>query len=219
MTKEFKAKFEKGYYKNLLDWKGLETIINTRPLLTKWRVKLPIEEKEYTWPIDKWMTDPQTYPASVMKELIDTQTFYIVDASKFTKKLNDFCKKIEETYKKCCDAHIYICKNLKKDHPFGIHFDYCDNIIVQCEGTTNFKVWPSESIDPMGSNQKLTFVDDKEDPPLLDVLMKPGDAIWVPKHCPHQAISKTERFSISFPMDSFVFDNEQFYQGREWVSI
>ena len=57
--------------------------------------KGPIEEKEYTWPIDKWMTDPQTYPASVMKELIDTQTFYIVDASKFTKKLNDFCKKIE----------------------------------------------------------------------------------------------------------------------------
>ena len=70
---------------------------------------------------------------------------------------------------------------------------------------------------PLGKLKEA--VDDKEDPPLLDVLMEPGDAIWIPKHCPHQAISKTERFSISFPMDSFVFDNEQFYQGREWVSI
>ena len=219
MTKEFKAKFEKGYCKDLLNWKGLETIINTRPLLTRWRVRVPIEDKEFTWPIDKWMTEPETYPASVMKELIDTKTFYILDASKFTKKLNDFCKNIEETYKKCCDAHIYICKNLKQDHPFGIHFDYVDNIIVQCEGTTNFRVWDSSLIDPMGSNQKLTFVDDEEDDTLLDVIMEPGDAIWVPKHCPHQAISKTERFSVSFPMDDFEFDGVKYYQERDWQTL
>ena len=219
MTKEFKAKFEKGYCKDLLNWKGLETIINTRPLLTRWRVRVPIEDKEFTWPIDKWMTEPETYPASVMKELIDTQTLYIVDASKFTKKLNDFCKNIEETYEKCCDAHIYICKNLNEDHPFGIHFDYVDNIIVQCEGTTNFRVWDSSLIDPMGSNQKLTFVDDEEDDTLLDVIMEPGDAIWVPKHCPHQAISKTERFSVSFPMDDFEFDGVKYYQERDWQTL
>ena len=29
MTKEFKPKFVKGYCNNLLDWKGLEKIINT----------------------------------------------------------------------------------------------------------------------------------------------------------------------------------------------
>ena len=219
MTKEFKAKFEKGYCKDLLNWKGLETIINTRPLLTRWRVRVPIEDKEFTWPIDKWMTEPETYPASVMKELIDTKTFYILDASKFTKKLNDFCKNIEETYEKCCDAHIYICKNLNEDHPFGIHFDYVDNIIVQCEGTTNFRVWDSSLIDPMGSNQKLTFVDDEEDDTLLDVIMEPGDAIWVPKHCPHQAISKTERFSVSFPMDDFEFDGVKYYQERDWQTL
>ena len=219
MTKEFKPKFVKGYCNNLLDWKGLERIINIRPLMTHWRVKLPIEKRQYEWSIDKWMIEPQTYPATIVKELIDTQTFYLVDASKFTKEINDFASKLEETYKLCCDAHIYICKNLEEDHPFGVHFDYAHNVIVQCEGTTNFKVWPSESIDPMGPNQKLTFVDDEEDEPLLDVLMEPGDAIWVPKHCPHQAISKTERFSISFPMDSFVFDDEQYYQERDWVSI
>ena len=158
MTKEFKPKFVKGYCNNLLDWKGLEKIINTRPLMTHWRVKLPIEKRQYEWPIDKWMTDPQTYPATIMKELINTQTFYIVDATKFTKEINDFASKLEETYKLCSDAHIYICRNLEEDHPFGVHFDYAHNVIVQCEGTTNFKVWPSESIDPMGANQKLTYL-------------------------------------------------------------
>ena len=220
MTKEFKAKFEKGYYKNLLDWKGLETIINTRPLLTKWRVKLPIEEKRYEWPIDKWITDPETYPASVIKELIDTQTFYISDASKFTKKLNNFCKNIEETYEKCCDAHIYICKNLEQEHPFGIHFDYCDNIIVQCEGTTNFKVWDSSLIDPMGSNQKLTFVDDKEDDTLLDVIMEPGDAIWIPRYYPHEAISLTPRLSVSFPFaDDENSAHKESFEDRNWITL
>lgn len=219
MTKEFKPQFKKGYCKNLLNWKGLERIINTRPLMTHWRVKLPIEKRTYEWSIDKWMTEPQTYPATILKELIDTQTFYIVDATKFTKELNDFASNLEETYKLCCDAHIYICRNLEEEHPFGVHFDYAHNVIVQCEGTTNFKVWSSESIDPMGPNQKLTFVDDKEDEPLLDVLMEPGDAIWIPKYCPHQAISRTERFSISFPMDEYIFDGKQYYQEREWVSI
>ena len=101
----------------------------------------------------------------------------------------------------------------------AIHFDYVDNIIVQCEGITNFRVWDSSLIDPMGSNQKLTFVDDEEDDTLLDVIMEPGDAIWVPKHCPHQAISKTERFSVSFPMDDFEFDGVKYYQERDWQTL
>ena len=71
----------------------------------------------------------------------------------------------------------------------------------------------------MGSNQKLTFVDDEEDDTLLDVIMEPGDAIWVPKHCPHQAISKTERFSVSFPMDDFEFDGVKYYQERDWQTL
>ena len=135
------------------------------------------------------------------------------------KNINDFASFLEDKYERHTDAHIYVCRNPNIEHPFAAHFDLQHNVIVQCEGTTNFKVWSSESINPMGPNQKLTFVDDEEDPPLLDVLMEPGDAIWIPKHCPHQAISKTERFSISFPMDEYVFDGKQYYQEREWVSI
>ena len=61
--------------------------------------------------------------------------------SRCNRKINDFAKSIEEEYNKPTDAHIYMCKNVEAVHPFGIHFDNSDNVIVQCEGETNFKVW------------------------------------------------------------------------------
>ena len=34
-----------------------------------------------------------------------------------------------------------------------------------------------------------------------------------------QAISKTERFSVSFPMDDFEFDGVKYYQERDWQTL
>ena len=130
-----------------------------------------------------------------------------VDMSRSTKKINDFAKKLEEEYNLSADAHIYTCRNPKLGHPFGIHYDYADNVIVQCEGRTNFKVW--EKVEPDSEESKLTI----EDPPIMDVEMRPGDAIWIPKYYPHLATSRTKRMSVSFPL----VEGEK--QPREWVKL
>ena len=216
-----KLEHKKNCFPKLFSWKELELLINQKVYLVPERCK--IDDCEIIkWPISRWDVNPNEMPPNLFYQHLKNKTgvFYFRDMSKYKFEFNEICKELEEKFRRPFDTHIFVhYNNLDVPHPFGCHWDTQNNVIVQCEGTTNFKVWPSESIDPMGANQKLTFVDDKEDPPLLDVLMEPGDAIWIPKHCPHQAISKTERFSISFPMDEYIFDGKQYYQEREWVSI
>ena len=52
--------------------------------------------------------------------------------------------------------------------------------------------------------------------------MKPGDAIWIPKHYPHLATSKTKRLSVSFPMAPNDFlnpDDGWVQEDRSWVKL
>ena len=85
--------------------------------------------------------------------------------------------------------------------------DRSDNVIVQCEGTTNFKVWNEVDKNVDRSNMNIS------DNPILDVDMNSGDAIWIPKYYPHLATSATPRMSVSFPISG---DN---LQERDWVRI
>jgi hypothetical protein len=166
----------------------------------------------YKWTNSIWSRDPNCFPPSVIKNILENNTFYITDMSRCTEKINQFSKKIEETYKIPVDAHIYVCRNINVEHPFGIHFDYSDNIIVQCEGKTNFKVW--DLIQDKNQRSHLLM----ENPPILDVILSPGDAITIPAFYPHLATSVTKRLSISFPIPKLQ-PHEKLFEEREWIKI
>ena len=91
--------------------------------------------------------------------------------SRATKNLNDFASKVEDDYQRQTDAHIYVCRNPKLEHPFGAHYDEAHNIIVQCEGQTHFKVWKEVENKNFKDAANLNL-DMKEDP-ILDVVMSP----------------------------------------------
>ena len=204
-----KPDLKREYSPNLLTWDEFSTLINIRPLMSSpTRVRVNGMEETFTWKNSIWSIDPNCFPASLLKEMIGKYVCSFLDMSRSTKKINDFAKKLEEEYNLSADAHIYTCRNPKLGHPFGIHYDYADNVIVQCEGKTNFKVW--EEVEPTsGSNVNLTVEGD----PILNVDMKPGDVIWIPKHYPHLASSKTPRMSVSFPLKPGPT------QPREWVKL
>ena len=218
------AHFEKDYYQDLLSWEELEWLINIRPLMTSERVKI-IEQDEdevFEWENPIWATDHNCWTPSLIKKIIDSRVLYINDMSKSTRKINEFSGLLEDIYDCQCDAHIYIAahKNIKKNHPFGIHFDYADNVIVQCEGTTNFKVW--DEVDASHYSTNVNLHNATAATPILNVNMKPGDAIWIPKHYPHLATSKTKRLSVSFPMASNDFlnpDDGWVREDRSWVKL
>ena len=202
-----KPKYKKSAFKSLFTWKNLETLINIRPLMSLERVVIPAVHQSFRWNYDNWMINPQTYPAKLLRELIEDNVCYFQDMSRYTEELNSFASSLEDEYNESVDAHIYVCRNTKIKHPFGIHFDQSDNVIVQCEGTTNFKVWNEVDKNVDRSNMNIS------DNPILDVDMNSGDAIWIPKYYPHLATSATPRMSVSFPISG---DN---LQERDWVKI
>lgn len=213
MLKKFEPRFVKNYCKNLLSWEDIERIINTRPLITNERFS-SFCGKQYNWNNDVWTTEPNSFPPSVTKQCINNGVSVIVDSSRFDRRLNDFCKNLEETYGRPTDSHIYMCKNIHEEHPFGIHFDYNHNVIVQCEGQSHFNVW-NEVIDKEQNNTKMNIIDK----PILDVIMSPGDAIWIPAFYPHLVSSKTNRMSVSFPIVAKYNTNGYVFQEREWIKL
>tara|TARA_X000000368_G_C22941044_1_gene672176 strand:- start:96 stop:764 length:669 start_codon:yes stop_codon:yes gene_type:complete len=219
-------KVEEGYYKNLFTWKDLENIINIRPLMKSERIYAPGVEEKFQWDANRWMTDTSCYPSTIIKKFIDEYVTIITDVSRYNEKLNEFCSKLENKVERCVDAQIFLCRNLNiKDHPFGIHYDRNNNVIVQCEGITNWKVWDyidesdpdnhlKHDIQSVGSTQMKNLGD-----PIINFDLKPGDAIWVPHQHPHLATSKTKRMSISFPWQDKPIPANINIQDRTWVKI
>tara|TARA_R100001079_G_C4422164_1_gene140296 strand:- start:37 stop:708 length:672 start_codon:yes stop_codon:yes gene_type:complete len=213
------VKFKKNYKPDLLSWNEMANIINTRPLMNDKRVKLLGNTRRYEWLCSKWTKDPNCFPPSLIKKLLENIMIYFVDMSRATEKINDFAKHLEDDYGKQTDAHIYVCRNLKIKHHFGVHYDFNHNLIVQCEGKTNFKVWDEvknvdRNLKGIGINTRLEM----EVEPIMDVDMESGDAIWIPKHFPHLATSLTPRLSVSFPLSEYS-DTNLIREDRTWITL
>ena len=213
------VKFKKNYKSDLLSWNEMANIINNRPLMNEKRVKLLGNTRRYEWLCTKWTKDPNCFPPSLIKKLLDDIMIYFVDMSRATEKINDFAKHIEDDYGKQTDAHIYVCRNLEIKHHFGVHYDFNHNLIVQCEGKTNFKVWDEvkdvdRNLKGIGINTRLEM----EVEPIMDVDMESGDAIWIPKHFPHLATSLTPRLSVSFPLSEYS-DTNLIREDRTWITL
>ena len=213
------VKFKKNYKPDLLSWNEMANIINTRPLMNDKRVKLLGNNRRYEWLCSKWTKDPNCFPPSLIKKLLENIMIYFVDMSRATEKINDFAKHIEDDYGKQTDAHIYVCRNLEIKHHFGVHYDFNHNLIVQCEGKTNFKVWDEvknvdRNLKGIGINTRLEM----EVKPIMDVDMESGDAIWIPKHFPHLATSLTPRLSVSFPLSEYS-DTNLIREDRTWITL
>ena len=209
------SKYIKQYFNNLLNWNELENLINIRPLMTTKRVQLLNMNESFEWMNSIWTSDPNCIPPSLIRSLLDEIVIYFVDMSRATKRINDFARTIEDEYGRQVDAHIYVCRNLNIEHPFGAHYDFSDNVIVQCEGITNFKVWDKvKDIREDSINSKLQI----DDEPILDVDMESGDTIWIPKHFPHLATSLTPRLSVSFPISS-VANISDVREDRNWITL
>ena len=202
-----KPDFKRGYCRRLFSWKELEYLINIRPLLYTKRVYI-LGSDEYRWTSSSWAKEVNCYPPFLFRDAMENYVCYLTDMSRCTKRINDFAKKLEDVWNASADAHIYMCLNPKLEHPFGIHFDTNPNVIVQCEGKTNFKVW-----DKVPPQEQRTMLNPQSSP-ILDVDMKPGDVIWIPEYYPHLATSKTSRLSVSFPLGSAIG-----FEDRTWVKL
>tara|TARA_Y100000004_G_scaffold87877_1_gene98498 strand:- start:3714 stop:4331 length:618 start_codon:yes stop_codon:yes gene_type:complete len=188
--------FFKGILKNLFSWKELENLLNLRPFCSDDRFRVAGHPYNYSWPDQAWLSDVNTYPPTLIDEIINKEVCYVMDASRANKKINDVCNSIENECGWKTDAHIYFSLRVN-DHGFGKHNDPRHNLITQVEGKSVVNVWS---------------IDDKL---IIDELMEPGDIVFIPEGINHQIIPKTKRISVSIPCA--VSDLPT--QDRHWIKL
>ena len=228
--------YKKNYMPNLFSWKDLEHFINTGVYLNfdkhfRYGFSDVKEDFQLNWNISPWHLEDNEIPISKFKEFIDTlSVFYFMDCSRVKKEFNAFCAELEELEGRPFDTHIFVhYKNLEKPHPFGCHYDCQSNVIVQCEGSTHWRVYPKVEHDESLTNREIAqLIADRKLPntkmtptedPIIDVILEPGDAIWIPQFYPHHAISKEKRISISFAGYKDLMSNKSFYRDRKWITL
>ena len=198
----------KNVLNNLFSWEELEKLLNLRPFVNIDRLKI-INNKTYKWNCCSWLTEKNSWPPNILQEEIKHYVCYIADSSRTNKKINLICKILEKKLKKPTDAHIYFSFTTKNDEGFGIHNDVSDNLIIQIEGESNIEVWDFEE------KSENRFINQLNTKSFLNINMKKGDVIFIPRKHWHRVISKTKRLSISFPMS----ENENIQQERNWINL
>lgn len=196
--------YEKKLFKDkLTSWKEIEQLINCRPFVSNRRLRIPFGYT-YNWHFQQWLSDVDTYPPSVLKRILKTHWFYLIDCSKISKKMNDVCKYLEDITDMPTDAHIFISNKPSKNFDnksFGRHKDEQDNIIVCVEGSQKIALYKKDN--PHEIEFEETF--------------KPGDAIYIPAGRFHKVTGLEKRISISFAMIPNPTPHSK--QEREWITL
>lgn len=106
--------------------------------------------------------------------------------------------------------HIYA--GLKKCNSFRVHEDTANNFIMQIEGETHWKVYNNRCSNLVKKQPQLkedfdfdaTTLDGAEFETdmkcVIDHVLKPGDMLYIPARCYHQAQPDGKRLSVSIPM-------------------
>lgn len=129
------------------------------------------------------------YDPDTMEMLWNSGYSFILHSPFVSASVKNIVKWIELSNNVSCDAHVYLGRADSKSFP--PHCDHSYNLIVQCVGETRWRVWT-------GITEPETYSHMNYDP-YIDVVMTPGDSIFIPKGQIHQAVALTDRMSVSFP--------------------
>lgn len=141
-------------------------------------------------------------PHVEQKDLVDCwnhgHNLVINNFDQIDSKRQEICQNVEETFPQIrASMHIYAgardCKSFK------IHEDHANNFILQVDGETHWRVY---------NNRASNLVKELPDWNLqhedldcrIDVILKPGDLLYIPARCYHQALPESKRLSVSIPM-------------------
>lgn len=186
--------FFKGFFHDIFSWKELNQLLNNTPFINCSRFNVIGEEKKPIFEINEWQSDNTVIGPTQLSKYIKNNVCFIQDCSRVNKKINKIAETLEYFSKQACDAHIFFSlKDSQEDTDgFGMHKDICNNFIIQVEGSTHFTV----------ENR-------------FDVVLNPGDCVYVPLGIRHMAKSLEKRLSISFPMNP----EHKVLQDRFWIDF
>ena len=203
----------------LVTWEDVESCINKPELYTfemigKDNLKIEIPTNKKSWVFGRHVQDK-----SFMFDRINNGFgFVIMDYAFHSAKTMKLLETLENIY--MINAAIHVYGGLEDSKSFWIHEDYPSNFIVQAQGKTRWKVFNNRisSMYRTGTmNHKLR---EEELDLAFDVVLEPGDAIYIPSRAYHIAEPMGKRLSMSIPCwTKLPTDDPRESSDRNWYRI
>lgn len=152
-----------------------------------------------------WIKTPVNDKEFISQKISEGHGFIILNYGLYNKNTQRLLSEIEQTFNVQCDIHVYAgLANLSKS--FEVHEDFTANFIIQVEGKTRWKVSNDRGLSLISvfnnSQYKPSLDNIKFD---LDIVLEPGDMLYIPQRCYHVAMPDSKRLSMSvacWPVDS-----------------
>lgn len=181
-----------------LTWKDVEYCLNN-PAFYEFELidhnsnKVDIKRNVTSWIREKLVQDSH----QMINQVNHGHTVIIMNYGFHSRKTQELLKVFENIFD--VDTAIHVYGGLVGSKSFNIHDDYPCNFIIQVDGSTEWKVYKNRisSLYKTGTDQhtikeEILDID-------LNVILNPGDALYIPARAYHCAFPTSKRLSMSIP--------------------
>lgn len=123
-------------------------------------------------------------PGRVYDLFGDGATIVLQALHRYWTPLSHFCRDLEAELTHPVQVNVYLTPPVSQG--LDIHYDTHDVFVLQVSGVKHWKVWHSAYDAPL-SHQKRTGNYDDPGPAQIDVELKPGDVLYIPRGFLHAA--------------------------------
>lgn len=190
--------------KDFVNWNDIESCIN-RPELFNFELidkntnlKIGIPESMKSWVFDRKVQEKRF----IFEKLSQGHGLVIMNYGFYNKNTI----RLLETFEKLFDVNsaIHVYCGLEGSASFPIHDDYPVNFIIQVEGKTRWKIFDNRisylyKIGTLNDQMKDGKLDESLLRTAIDVVLEPGDGLYIPSRCYHVAFPSEKRISMSIP--------------------
>lgn len=114
----------------------------------------------------------------------DGATIVLQALHRYWTPLSHFCRDLETELTHPVQVNVYLTPPVSQG--LDIHYDTHDVFVLQVSGVKHWRVWDSAFEAPL-AHQKRTGSYDDPGPAQIDVELKPGDALYIPRGFLHAA--------------------------------
>lgn len=182
----------------LLTWQDVEDCINNPnfyefELIDHDNNKVMIPEHNKAWNYRKPVQDKEF----IFNHVNHGHTIVITNYGFRNQYTNNLLKTFEEMFDVHAAMHVYA--GLQGSRSFTIHDDYPCNFIIQIEGKTRWQIFENRISGLFKTGRMNGIVNTSVLRPAIDVVLEPGDALYIPSRAYHVAEPTESRLSISIP--------------------
>lgn len=182
----------------LASWNTVEDCVNNPQfynfeLIDHNNQKIQIPENKKAW-INSSLVQDKSFIADCVN---NGYTCIITNYGFYNQFVNELLHTFENLFDIHAAAHLYCGKGDTKS--FTIHDDYPVNFIFQIEGETQWKVFNNRISYLYQTGAMNGQLSEDQLDCAVDVVLKPGDALYIPSRAYHVAYPSGNRISISVP--------------------